>query len=84
MSGKVVKYYANLVDISEIPTPVLVLAMSDWFDKGDVIVKSSRIDDMWVRIVGKNEKMVEARVEVLKSLTKVRHGGGVRVKKVRR
>ena len=59
MSGKVAKYYANVMDISEIPTPVLVLAMNDWFDKGDVIVESNRIDDMWVRIVGKNEKIVE-------------------------
>ena len=51
MSGKVAKYYANVMDISEIPTPVLVLAMNDWFDKGDVIVGNNPIDDMWVRIV---------------------------------
>ena len=31
------KYYANIIDLSEIPEPVLQLAMSDWFDKTDII-----------------------------------------------
>jgi len=78
------KYYANMVDLSEIPESVLNLAIRDWFDREDTIIgKNERITDMWVRIVGDDE-IVRARVEVLKNLTKVRHGGGVRIKKVKR
>ena len=78
------KYYANMVDLSEIPESVLNLAIRDWFDREDTMIgKGERITDMWVRIVGDDE-IVKARVEVLKNLMKVRHGGGVRIKKVKR
>jgi len=77
------KIYANIVDLSEIPEPILNLAIRDWFDREDTIIgKSDRIDDMWVRIVGDDE-IVKARAEVLKKINKVRHGGGVRIKEVK-
>jgi len=76
------RYYANVSDISEIPEPILQLCMADWFDKGDTVLTKDRIDGMWVRIKGE-DKTVEARVKVLKGLTKVRHGGGVRIKQYR-
>ena len=75
------KYYANIADLSEIPEPILNLAIRDWFDREDTIIGQSRIDDMWVRIVGDDE-IVRARAEVLKKMNKVRHGGGVRIKEV--
>ncbi|RLG32797.1 hypothetical protein DRN97_06545 [Methanosarcinales archaeon] len=75
------KIYANIADLSEIPEPILNLAIRDWFDREDTIIGQRRIDDMWVRIVGDDE-IVRARAEVLKRITKVRHGGGVRIKEV--
>jgi len=75
------KIYANIADLSEIPEPILNLAIRDWFDREDTIIGQRRIDDMWVRIVGDDE-IVRARAEVLKKMNKVRHGGGVRIKEV--
>jgi len=76
------KIYANIADLSEIPEPILNLAIRDWFDREDTIIGQRRIDDMWVRIVGDDE-IVRARAEVLKKMNKVRHGGGVRIKEVK-
>ena len=77
------KYYANIADLSEIPEPILNLAIRDWFDREDTIIgENERITDMWIRIVGDDE-IVKARAEVLKRITKVRHGGGVRIKEVK-
>lgn len=75
------KFYANVVDLSEIPEPILKLAMNDWFDKNDVVVGKQKIDDGYVRVVGKNMEQIEARVEILKTQNKVRNGSGVRIKK---
>ncbi len=77
------KIYANIADLSEIPEPILNLAIRDWFDREDTIIgKGERITDMWVRIEGDDET-VRARAEVLKRITKARHGGGVRIKEVK-
>ena len=77
------KYYANIADLSEIPEPILNLAIRDWFDREDTIIgENERITDMWVRIVGDNE-IAKARAEVLKKINNVRHGGGVRIKEVK-
>jgi len=76
------KYYANIIDLSEIPEPVLQLAMSDWFDKTDITTGDKRIDDIWVRIREETEETIEARVAFLKHATKVRNGGGVRIKEM--
>jgi len=46
------KYYANVIDLSELPDGVLALVMGDWFDKTDVIVSDEQADDIWVRIRG--------------------------------
>jgi len=78
------KYYANIMDLSGIPDPILNLAMRDWFDRKDTIIgKGSRIDDMWVRIIGDDE-IAKARAELLKMTKHARHGGGVRIKVVKR
>ena len=80
------KFYANIADLSEIPKPILDLGiLQDWFDKEDTIIgKGKRITDMWVRIIGKDEETVRARIKVLKNIQNVRYGGGVRIKVVKR
>ena len=80
------KYYANIADLSEIPKPILDLGiLQDWFDKEDTIIgKGKRITDMWVRIIGKDEETVRARIKVLKNIQNVRYGSGVRIKVVKR
>ena len=80
------KYYANMVDLSEIPESVLDLAgIREWVDKEDTIIgKSKRIDDMWIRIIGKDGETVKRRIMFLKNLRSVRYGDGVRIKVVKR
>ena len=78
------KYYANVIDLSELPDSVLVLVMGDWFDRDDVIVSDKQVDDIWVRICGESEEVIKERVDMLKSQKAVRCGGGVRIRKVRR
>jgi len=78
------KYYANVIDLSELPDSVLVLVMGDWFDRDDVIVSDKQVDDIWVRICGESEEVIKERVEMLKSQKAVRCGRGVRVRKVKR
>jgi len=82
----VMKYYANMVDLSEIPESVLDLAgIREWVDKEDTIIgKSKHIDDMWIRIIGKDEETVKRRIMFLKNLRSVRYGDGVRIKVVKR
>ncbi len=71
------KFYGNIVDISEIPEPLLKLVMSEWFDKNDIIVDKERIDSDYVRIIGNDINQIRARKDV-------RNGGGVRIKEVKR
>ena len=78
------KYYANVIDLSELPDGVLVLVMGDWFDRTDVIVSDKEVDEIWVRICGESEEVIKERVEMLKSQKAVRCGGGVRIRKVKR
>ena len=79
-----VKYYANVPDLSYIPDFIVKMVMHDWFDKNDTIIGKERIDDIYVRIIGKNEEQIKARVELLKEQKSVNRGGGVRIKEVKR
>ena len=61
------KYYANVIDLSELPDSVLMLVMGDWFDRDDVIVSDEQADDIWVRIRGESEEVIKTRVDMLKA-----------------
>jgi len=71
------KFYANIIDLSEVPELIFKSVMWDWFDREDII---SNKDGVWVRIVGKNDEIVRARIVALENVKKIKHGSGVRIK----
>jgi len=73
------------MDLSEIPEPLLKLVMHDWFDKNDTIIDNKeRIDSNYVRVVGNNLEQIKSRINLLQMHKRVRNGGGVRIKEVKR
>ena len=74
------KYYANVIDLFAISEAIIKLVMCDWFDKYDIVIGKETIDDVYIRLVGKNEEQIIARAELLKSNKEARNGGGVRIK----
>lgn len=73
------KYFANVVDLSQISPVIASLVMDDWFNKKNIICGKKRIDEVFVEINGKNTEQIEARVQILKETKNVRNGGGVRI-----
>ena len=76
------KFYANIADITKVPEKILKLVMSDWFDKNDTIIEKAKIDNVYIRIIGNDTDQIKARADVLKM--KIRNGGGVRIKEIKR
>ena len=75
------KYYANVIDLSQLPPP-MALVMAGWFNKDKIKVSEAKITETYVEIMGKDEEQIAARVQLLKQQKHARNGGGVRIKEV--
>jgi hypothetical protein len=73
-------YFANISDLLEIPESIFSLTIKGWFDRSNIIYrKNSSIDNIFIKIKGKDPEQIIIRSQVLQNLKKVRNGGGVRI-----